>query len=46
MADDIPEAPPAPVISLSAADEDYDDEEENTDSRTISKGGKMTKVST
>ncbi|XP_052130107.1 splicing factor 3B subunit 2 [Frankliniella occidentalis] len=37
---DIPEAPPAPVISQ---DDDYDEEEDNDDSNKISKEGKLTK---
>lgn len=40
--DEVPEAPPAPVISHSV-DEDYEDEEENDDSHKVAKGGKMTK---
>lgn len=43
--DHIPEAPPAPVISQSAGDDDYDDDEEHEFSHKSSKEGKMTKVS-
>lgn len=41
--DNVPEAPPAPMISQQSVDDDYEDEEENFEAVKSRKDGKLTK---